>query len=186
MILAVLRSEARVTGLEVQEAMVHRARRGAVLNRLEDRVGIIQGDVRAVDKLFSPGSFDLVVSNPPYRAPRSGRSNPDPEKRIARHEVKGGLRDFLRAGCYLLMRGGAMALVYPATRAVDLLEGMRQNGLEPKRLRLVHSFERSPASLALVEGIKGGRSELAILPPLIVYREGKDYTAELEAILAGR
>ena len=186
LILAALGPRARVTGLEVQEQMVARARRGVALNQLEDRVEIVQGDVRSVEPLFAPESFDLAVCNPPYRAPRSGRINPDPEKRIARHETEGYLRDFLYAGSYLLRRGGTMALVYPATRAVDLLETMRQNGLEPKRLRLVHSFQQSPASLLLVEGVKGGRDELAIMPPLVVYRQGKEYTAELKAILAGR
>jgi len=79
-----------------------------------------------------------------------------------------------------------MALVYPAARAVDLLETMRQTGLEPKRLRLVHSFRQAPASLILIEGSKGGKSELTIMPPLVVYSRGKEYTAELKAILAGR
>jgi len=186
LILAALRPRARVTGLEMQEAMAARARRSVALNRLEDRVEVTQGDVRSIERLFPPESFDLVVCNPPYRVPRSGRINPDPEKRIARHEVEGGLGDFLRAGRYLLKRGGLMALVYPAARGVDLLETMRQTGLEPKRLRLVHSFRQAPASLILIEGSKGGKSELTIMPPLVVYSRGKEYTAELKAILAGR
>jgi tRNA1Val (adenine37-N6)-methyltransferase len=186
LILATLRSKTRVTGLEVQEAMVARARKSVALNSLEGRVEIAQGDVRFIEKWFAPESFDLVVCNPPYRAARSGRVNPDPEKRIARHEVEGRLIDFLKAGAYVLRRKGLMALVYPATRAIDLLAAMRETGLEPKRLRWVHAFRRSPASLVLVEGSKDGRSELSILPPLIVYRRAKEYTLELRAILAGR
>jgi tRNA1(Val) A37 N6-methylase TrmN6 len=62
---------------------------------------------------------------------------------------------------------------------------MRDANLEPKRLRIVHSFGDSRASLVLVEGVKGGRSGIEVLPPLIVYKKGKEYTAEVAAMLAG-
>lgn len=183
LILAYLYPSLRVVGLEIQESMVERALRNVALNRLEERVEICRGDVRSVARIFSPASFDRVVSNPPYRKPRSGRRSPDPEKRIARHEVEGSLRDFVRAGSYLLGYGGKMALVYPAARAMDLLQTMREEGLEPKRMRWVHSFANSPASLILVEGTKGGRSEAEILPPLVVYSGAKEYSEELKAYL---
>jgi tRNA1Val (adenine37-N6)-methyltransferase len=35
----------------------------------------------------------------------------------------------------------------------------------------------------LVEGVKGGREELAVLPPLFIYEWGRGYTAEMAAIL---
>lgn len=186
LILASLYSSVRVVGLEVQEEMVKRALRSVDLNRLKDRVEVIEGDVCAIKQLFSPQSFDAAVSNPPYREPKSGRINPDPERRIARHESKGGLRDFLRAGFYLLRRKGRMALVYPAVRALDLLETMRQEGMEPKRLRFVHSFEEDPASFVLAEGVKGGRRGLKIVPPLVIYTQGRKYTPEMKAMIEGR
>jgi tRNA1Val (adenine37-N6)-methyltransferase len=183
LMLAALHPTARIVGLELQERMVDRARRSVELNRLGERVKIIAGDVRHATQIFKPGSFDLVVSNPPYRAPRSGRLNPDAEKLIARHEVSGGLEDFLRAGAYVLHRGGTFAAVFPATRAIDLLAGMRQEGLEPKRLRFVHSVTKGPASLVLVEGAKHGGKELKVLEPLAVYDENRNYTPELSALL---
>jgi len=102
---------------------------------------------------------------------------------FARHEIKGQLMDFLRAGSYLLPRGGRIALVYPATRMVDLLLAMRQAAIEPKRLRLVHSFEGAAATLVLAEGIKGAGSELKILPPLVVYTKERQYAPEIRAML---
>jgi tRNA1Val (adenine37-N6)-methyltransferase len=77
-------------------------------------------------------------------------------------------------------------MVYPALRIVDLLQSMRNMNLEPKRLRMVHSFANTKASLALVEGVKGGRSGSETLSPLVVYRESKQYTTEVEAMLAGK
>ena len=186
LILASLYPSLKLIGLEIQEEMARRAARSVALNRLGDRVTIVQGDVREVERLFPAGSFDIAVCNPPYRGVASGRINPDPEKLVARHELKARLRDFLRAAAYLLGRGGKMALVYPAARMVDLLQAMREEKLEPKRVRLVYSFEESGAALVLAEGIKEGGSELKIMPSLIVYTKERKYTSEMSAILAGR
>jgi tRNA1Val (adenine37-N6)-methyltransferase len=176
---------ARLTGVEIQAAMVARARRNIILNGLEERVKIVGGDVRAIATLAEPESYDMAICNPPYRAARSGRVSPNLEKRIARHELEGALGHFVRAGSYLLGKRGRMALVYPAYRCVDLLAAMRSAGIEPKRLRMVHSFAASAASLALVEGVKGGRSEVAVEAPLIVYDAERRYSTEVAAMLSG-
>ena len=185
LILAKLHPNLAVTALEIQETMVTCAQKSARLNRLASRVTILQCDVRRIARVLPPGGADLVVCNPPYRKPASGRVSPDAEKRIARHEIAGGLDDFTRAGAYLLRVNGRMAVVYPAVRTVDLLATMRAAGLEPKRLRMVHSFAGAEASLVLVEGAKGGRSGMKILAPLVIYDKGKQYSAEVASILAG-
>ena len=183
LVLAFLHPAVHVVGLELQEEMVERALRSARMNRLHKRAEIISGDVRSVKELFPPQSFDVAVCNPPYRRSESGRINPDAEKRLARHEIKGQLADFIQAGSYLLPRGGRMALVYPASRMADLLQAMRQAAIEPKRLRLVHSFEGTAATLVLAEGIKGGGIELKILPPLVIYANERKYTPEVKSML---
>jgi tRNA1Val (adenine37-N6)-methyltransferase len=183
LMLARLHPQARVVGLELQGRMIERARRSTDLNRLGDRVEFLQGDVRRISEILQPESFDVVVSNPPYRAPRSGRINPDEEKRIARHEVEGTLADFLRAGGYALRKRGKVAAVFPSTRAIDLVAGMREQGLEPKRVRFVHARVDGPASLILVEGAKEGGRELKVLAPLVVYGEDGSYTGEVRELL---
>jgi tRNA1Val (adenine37-N6)-methyltransferase len=185
LMLAALHPAIEVLGVELQAGMAARARRSAELNGLTDRVKILDGDVRAIDGAFSPAEFDVVLANPPYRAAASGRMNPDAEKRLARHEIEASLSDFVRAADYLLGHSGKIAVVYPATRLVDLLVTLREHRLEPKRLRLVHSFAGGDASLALVEGSKEGRSEVKILPPLTIYTEKREYTPEVSAMLSG-
>jgi tRNA1Val (adenine37-N6)-methyltransferase len=184
--LAYLHSSLSITGVEIQLSMVDRASRNVRLNGFQERVTISQADVRNIEETFSPESFAAVVCNPPYRRTTSGRISPNVERKIARHEIAAGLADFLRAGAYLLPIKGRMAMVYPALRAVDLLQSMRNANLEPKRLRMVHSFAETKASLVLVEAVKGGRSGSETLSPLIVYKKGKQYTTEVEAMLAGK
>jgi tRNA1Val (adenine37-N6)-methyltransferase len=183
--LAHLYPSVSLTGIELQSSLAERAAYNVRLNGLEGRVKIISGDVRGRQDSPKPASFDVAVCNPPYRRPSSGRISVNDEKRIARHELNGDLVAFLRAGALLLRNKGRMALVYWADRSADLIVAMRQAGIEPKRLRLVHSFSEAEASLILLEGMKGGKAGLAVLPPLVIYRGGKDYTDEVAAIVRG-
>jgi tRNA1Val (adenine37-N6)-methyltransferase len=184
--LAYLHSSLSIVGVEIQLSMVDRASRNVRMNGFQERVTISQADVRNIQETFGPESFAAVVCNPPYRRTTSGRISANVERKIARHEIAAGLADFLRAGAYLLPIKGRIAMIYPAVRVVDLIQSMRNVNLEPKRLRMVHSFADAKASLVLVEAVKGGRSGNEALSPLIVYRKGKQYTTQVEAMLAGR
>jgi len=172
----------RVTGLELQSELAEMAGRSISINGLEDRVNMIPGDVRNAAELLEARSQDVVVFNPPYRKMGSGKLNPGREKALARHEIAGSVTDFLRAASYALEPGGRVCLIYPCSRMVEAIYRMRVEKMEPKRLRMVHSRPGSRGDFILVEGIKGGGEELAVLPPLFVYQEGEKYSEELEAL----
>ena len=87
----------RVVGVEIQPGMVALARDNVASNRMEDRVTILEEDVRQLQRR-NHGTVDLVVANPPYRPTGSGRVNPDGERACARHEILGTLDDFVAAG----------------------------------------------------------------------------------------
>ncbi len=178
------RSAAAVVGVERQPALADRARRSVSLNGLGDRVAIVEGDVRRVADFFAPQSFAVVVSNPPFRPPGSGRTAPQTERAAARHELAGGLGDFLRAAAWLLPDGGRFYLVYLAERLTEVLEGMRRAHLAPKRLRCVHGRLGDPARMVLVEGRKNGRPGLVVEAPLFVY-DGEECSREVLAIYDG-
>jgi tRNA1Val (adenine37-N6)-methyltransferase len=174
-----------VTGVEIQQELAERAQRNVRLNDYEDRIAIACMDISSPRGHFIPESFDSVISNPPYRAANSGRLSPSWEKQIARHELKAGLDDFVQVAAFLLRNKGRFACIHLGDRTVDLLTAMRAAGIEPKRLRTVHPFAAAEASMILVEAVKGGRSRLDVLPPLIVYDSTNVYTAEVNAIVAG-
>jgi tRNA1Val (adenine37-N6)-methyltransferase len=182
--LAALHPSIEVTGIELQPRMVERARRNIAQNELQTQIKIARGDVRSPKQIGGAGDFDVAVCNPPYRKSTSGRLSMNEERQVARHEIAGGLEEFVRAGTFFLRAKGRMAMVYPAVRSVDLLTAMRHGGLEPKRLRMVHSFRTAKASLILAEAIKGGRSGLAVVAPLSVY-EGATYSDEVASMIAG-
>ena len=184
-VLAELHPKLEVVGLELQEKMIDRARRSVALNGLDGRLTMVTGDVRAIGAVVARGSFDGAVANPPYRSASSGKINPDAEKRLARHEIVADIGDFVRAAAHAVRPGGSLAVVYPARRLIDLFDTMRRERFEPKRLRLVHSFPDSEASLGLAEGVKEGHAQLKVLPPLAIYTVGREYTPEIKAMLAG-
>ena len=176
----------RIVGVERQVQMVARARRSVALNNLEDRVTIVEGDLREISRANPARQADLVLANPPFRIARNGRVSQDEERAAARHELAGGLEVFLEAGYSLLRDGGRFCLVFLAERLVDLLTLMRRFDLEPKRLRMVHHTPGEAARMVLVEGARKGRPGLVAEAPLIIYAgDAGDYTAEVMAMYAG-
>lgn len=182
LILAVRSPDVRITGIEIQEDLADLARRNAAMNGLDDRVDMQWGDIRQIGRRFPPSSFDAVLFNPPYRRLQSGKINPDRQKAVARHEVEGSFSDFLRGARQVLKPAGRVAFIYPAPRSIEALSRMRREKIEPKRMRVVYSYPDSEAQFILVEGLREGGEELHILPPLYVYRTGKEYSEEMNRI----
>jgi len=170
------------SGLEIQENLAVLAEKNTQINNLEDRIKVFSGDARNIRNIFLTPYFDTAIFNPPYRKLKSGRINPHPEKAIARHEIKGSLRDFLKAAKYLLKPAGTVFTIYPAKRLIELVCVFRESGIEPKKMKHVFSDNLSEAEFVLVEGKVGGREELKIESPLIIYDKNKKYTAEMENI----
>jgi tRNA1Val (adenine37-N6)-methyltransferase len=169
-------------GIEIQRDLAKRAKRNVVLNDLQGRIRILHEDIRNIRNLLPAAQVDLVVTNPPYRHPDSGRIAPNDERAIARHELSGGLTDFIAAASWLLKNNGHFAVIYLAERLPELMSEMMIAGLQPKRLRMVHPREGKVAKMVLVEGRKGGRPGLRVEAPLYIYNgsEGdRNYSADI-------
>lgn len=142
-----------LTGVELDPLSAQTARENLAANRLSGE--IVTGDLRTAP--LSPGSFDLVISNPPYFPVGSGKSGGQ-----ARSEECCSLEELCAAAGRLVKNGGRFALCHRPERLADVICALRAHGLEPKRMRLVsHSPEHSP-SLLLLEAIKQGRPGLTI------------------------
>lgn len=151
-------------------------------NGLGDRVSVLCGDLRQHRELFKAGSYDLVVSNPPYFAASSGKEAKTEEIAAARGEKECTLKDVIEAASYLLRWGGSFTVVYRPERLSELICAMSSAGIEPKRLRMVQHTADSAPNMVLLEGRRGGRTGLKVEPPLImVTSEGFD-TDEIKRI----
>ena len=152
-------------GLEIQPVLANQAVRNAALNGFEKKMGVILGDIRRPP--FTRESADVVICNPPYRRRESGRINPDPQRAIARHEIRASLDDILDTARRLLKPKGRLAMVYPASRLVDIIVRLRGFNLEPKRIQVIYPDIKSEAKLVLIEAAAEGRGGLKFLEPLI-------------------
>ena len=167
------------TGLEIQDISFNLAARNVSLNNLSDHVNMVQGDIKEASRIFGGASFNVVTSNPPYMNENHGIVNPESAKAIARHELLCSLEDVVREASKCLKVKGHMYMVHRPSRLVDIFTSMKNNHLEPKRMRLVYPYVDKPANMVLIEAVKGGNSQLKVEEPLIVYNKDGSYTAEL-------
>ena len=166
-------------GLEIQEESADMAQRSVVLNDLQDKVRIVQGDIKEAGQIFDAASFDVVTSNPPYMINSHGLQNPDAPKAIARHEVCCSLEDVIRAAARCLKSGGKFYMVHRPFRLAEIMVLMHEYKVEPKRMQLVYPYADKEPNMVLIEGARGGRSRLTVEKPLIIYEAPGKYSSEI-------
>lgn len=169
----------RITGLEIQPELADRARRGAELNGLANQIEIINGDLRQAEVLLGKQWFNLIVTNPPFWRQGEGKTSPNQEKLMARHEVKAALEDYVETARGFLAPQGRLAMIHRADRVMEIGSLCTGNGLNVKRLRFIHPYRDRDANLVLVEAAKGSKAGVKILPPLVVYDSDGHYTEEI-------
>ena len=140
-----------ITVAEIQEDYAELIRRNIALNSLGERVGVICKDIRNLKPADIGREVDAVFSNPPYMKTQSGKRNENDGKYIARHEVFGGIDDFCAAACRLLKFGGKFFVVYRPDRLIDLIDALRSNKLEPKKMTFVQADTKTSPSMVLIE-----------------------------------
>jgi tRNA1(Val) A37 N6-methylase TrmN6 len=159
---------ASIEAVEIQPYYAELTERNVSLNGLDGKITVRCADVRDLGGVMC-GSFDAVFANPPYMKIGNGKANANEKKYIARHEVKGGICDFVKAASRLLKFGGRFYCVMRPDRLCDLMCYMRECKIEPKRIRTVHDNEKAEPSVCLVEGVRGGNPSLIFERPLFLH-----------------
>ena len=175
--------DARIVGVEIQSELAALARVNVEENGFQSRISIIEGDMLRLraDDLGPP--MDMVMTNPPYRKPHSGRVNPQSQRAQARHEIKLSLEGLIKTIRRFLKTGGHGWVVYPVDRLAELIAGMKAHHLEPKYLRMIHSRWDTEAKRCLLKVVKAARPGLKAGPPLVIYNAEGIYTSEVAAML---
>ena len=167
------------SALEIQEEVADMARRSVLLNGLEHKISIVNGDIKEATRIFGGASFDVVTSNPPYMTDTHGLKNPHLPKAIARHEVMCTLDDVCREAAKVLKPGGRFYMVHRPHRLAEIVRTLSKYRLEPKRLKMVHPFSDKEANMVLIESVRGGGIFMKVEPPVIVYEKPGVYTDEI-------
>lgn len=170
------------TGLEIQQESANMARRSVSLNGLTEKIDIVNGDVKEIESLFAPASFEVVTSNPPYMIDTHGLKSEEEQMAIARHEIKCTLEDVVKGASLMLKSKGRFYMVHRPFRLVEIFQVMAKYRLEPKRMQLVYPYADKEPNMVLIEALKDGKSRITVEKPLIVYESQGNYTKDILTI----
>ena len=171
-----------ITAVDIQPAACGQLRRSLALNGLEDRVNVVNADLRALKGVLSFGSYDLVTMNPPYKPVGTGIESESEADKIARHETMCTVDDAVKAAASLLRFGGRFCMCHRPERLCDIICSMRENKLEVKRIRFVCQHEGKAPWLVLVEGKRGAKSHVTVEKNLIMQNDDNTDSEEIQRI----
>lgn len=172
----------KIYGIEIQDAVAEMAARSVSLNKLEDKIEIVNGDLKDSERIFGKRFFNNITCNPPYKENGGGLTNKSDPTTLARHEILCSLEDTIRVSSILLEPYGKLCMIHRPERLADIISLMRKYKIEPKRLRFIHPSAHKTATMILVEGSLYGRPKLFLDPPLYVYKDKNIYSDEINQI----
>lgn len=173
-------TNSHIIGVELQKEIYDLAKGTIRINNLENRIDILNMDVKDVIRLYETDSFDLITCNPPYfKYLESSNINQNEIKSIARHEIKVNLEDIISISKKLLKNNGSLVLVHRTERLSEIIELLNKNNMEAKRIRFIYPKEGEDSNLVLIDAHKNAKIGLKVLPPLICHNNDGSYTKEV-------
>lgn len=152
----------KIYGVEIQKAVSDRAKRSIKLNNLENKFEIIEENIINLQNYFNNDTFDVIVTNPPYKEKSTGIKNINEQKYISRHEVTASLEEFIKISQKLLKSNGEFYMVHRPERLVDIFFYLRKYKLEPKEIQFVKGDIKKEPKLILIKAIKNGKHFLKV------------------------
>ncbi|MBQ4243328.1 MAG: methyltransferase [Clostridia bacterium] len=171
----------KITAVEISAEACGQAELAVAENKLENRLTVINSDLRDLKGKVEGGSFDIVTMNPPYKAQGTGIESASESDRIARHGIECTLDDMCLAASKLLKYSGKLCVCLRPERTAELFKSMQKYSIEPKRLRYVSKCHGAAPWLVLCEGRLGGKPGMTVEPQFAVY-EGDEYSPAMKAI----
>lgn len=176
------RTKAKIDAIEIQEESYKLGYESIKYNNLQSQINIVLGDIREKYKELENNSYDTIISNPPYY--RQNVKIPlNESKKIARNEQSLSLNDLFIISKKLLKDGGNVSIVIDTERLTEVIELMKNNSIEPKRLQFVYPKKTKNSKILLIEGTKNGKTGIKVLNPIFIQDSSNQYTSFIENIL---
>lgn len=168
--------DSEIIGVEIQKEIFELAKKSININKLNNKIKILNKNVNDLTKEYESDTFDLITCNPPYfKVYKNSLFTKNDIKTIARHEIKITLEDIMKVSKKILKNNGKLAIVHRTERIIDILYLMKTYNIEPKRIQFVYSKQNMDSNIVLVEGAKNGNPGVKILPPLYIHDDNGDY-----------
>ena len=175
------KTNAKIIGVELQKEVYDLAQKSIKINNLEEKVELLNMNIKDLVSIYETDTFDVITCNPPYfKVKEDSNLNKNDIKTVARHEIELNLNDIFSLARKLLKNNGLISMVHRPDRLVEIIEIMKKNNIEPKKIQFVYPKRNSECNTILIEGSKNGNQGLKILPPLYVHDENGKYLEEIE------
>lgn len=179
--------EAHVTGIEINTRYAVLCEQNAKRNNFGNSLRVIQADVkhalrRDLTAMPEHGSFAHAFANPPFFDEGKVTASPSLMKAQAHAFGRDDLDAWVKLLHAMVTNRGTVTLVHRAENLSEILDAMHNKFGD---IRIAPLFPRAgqPASRIIVQGIKGSKAPLQILPGLNLHTEGNGFTPEAEAVL---
>ncbi len=174
------KTDAKIIGVELQKDVYDLACESVTYNKLDDRIELLNMNIKDLKNKYTSDSIDVITCNPPYfKYIESSNINDDIHKVIARHEKEITLEEIIDISHYLLKNNGCLAMVHRTDRLIEIISLFKKYGLEVKKLRFIYPKDNTESNMILVEGRKNGNTGLKVLSPLYVHNEDGSYREEV-------
>lgn len=175
-ILALSKTNAKnAIGFEIQKEMADLAKRNVELNKLQDKIEIINSDIKDAPTIIGKESVKVVVCNPPYFKATSGVTSNVAQISISRTESTATLKDIIMSASSILKYAGKLYMIHKSERLSEVLTELSNNKLEPKKLTLIYPKLSKGIDTFIVEAQKCGAPGLTI-DSVVVYEENGEMT----------
>jgi len=166
-----------ITACEIQPEAAHLCRRNIILNNLEDKVEVIEKNIKEIK---NGNIYDSVISNPPYMKLGTGKINENDVKALSRHEINLSLDELISSSKRLLKPIGTLYLVYRTERLQELLELLSRYKFSVETLRFIHTKKGEPSKLFLIKAFKGKKGKSQVVEPLYIEDRKGNYSQEVK------
>lgn len=175
------KTNAKIIGVEIQKEVYKLAQESIKINNKENQITIINDDINNYYKTIETDSFDVITCNPPFfKYIETSNINKNDYKTLARHEVKLNLSELFIVAKKILKNNGVIAIVHRPERFIEIIEEMKKNNIEPKKVQFVYPKKNMEANIMLIEGSKNGNPGLKILPPIYTHLDNGEYTEAIK------
>lgn len=172
--------DAQITGFEIQSELAELANQSAKANGFSNLRYIVH-DIKEKKAPLPFGSFDHVITNPPYA--KGGSKSPNKSKATAHNQEDIDLKGWLSFCLKMLKPYGFLYLIHRA-EALDEILSILYKKAGNIQLIPIYSKTKEKAKRVMIKAQKDSKTPLTILPQLVVH-QNEAYTKEAEQILRG-
>ena len=179
--------DVHLTGIEIAARYALLCEENAKRNGLANNIRVINADVkealrRDLASMPQHGTFSHAFANPPYFEDGKGTPSPNLLKAQAHSFGPDDLDLWVKVLHTMVTLRGTVTIVHRADSLGKLLQVM-EDRFGDIRIAPLYAREGTAASRIIVQGVKGSKAPMQLLPGLVLHDQNSQFTPEAEAIL---